>query len=79
MENKNERPPASATTSQVPHDILVVTSRLKNYIRDKSTLNTAGEVPDLLSDRIRSLCDQAIEHARQDGRKTVMDRDFPTL
>jgi hypothetical protein len=29
-----------------------------------------------LSDRLRQMCDGAIEKARSDGRKTVMDRDF---
>ena len=27
-------------------------------------------------DRLRAMCDQAIESARSDGRKTVLDRDF---
>lgn len=55
---------------------LVVASKLKAYIRDKSQFNTSGAVIDALSERIRVMCDQAIERARQDGRKTVMDRDF---
>jgi histone H3/H4 len=60
-------------------EVLVVVSKLKNYIRDKSGMNTSGGVADVLSDRIRALCDRAIENARQDGRKTVMDRDLPTV
>ncbi|MEO5968723.1 MAG: hypothetical protein ABIQ95_02245 [Bdellovibrionia bacterium] len=79
MENKNENSSASAATNEIPHDILIVTSKLKNYIKEKSTMNTAGSVPEILSDRVRSLCDQAIENARREGRKTVMDRDFPAL
>jgi histone H3/H4 len=79
MENKKENSSASAATNKIPHDILIVTSKLKNYIKEKSAMNTAGNVPETLSDRIRSLCDQAIENARRDGRKTVMDRDFPAL
>ncbi len=50
--------------------------RLKNYIRDASSFNTSGNVAPKLSDMIRTLCDSAIERARQDGRKTLMDRDF---
>jgi histone H3/H4 len=57
-------------------EVLVVISKLKNYIRDASGMNTAGNVAPKLSDMIRSLCDQAIENARKDGRKTIMDRDF---
>ncbi len=57
-------------------EILVVASKLKNYIRAKSGMNTSGAVVDVLSDKMRELCDQAIEAAKRDGRKTVMDRDF---
>jgi histone H3/H4 len=58
-------------------EILVVASKIKNYIRSNSGMNTSSAVMDALSRKIRKMCDQAIEHAKQDGRKTVMDRDFP--
>ena len=58
-------------------EVLVVISKLKNYIREQSGgFNTAGNVAPRLSDIIRDQCDAAIENARKDGRKTVMDRDF---
>lgn len=57
-------------------DVLVVVSKLKNYIRERSGMNTAGNAAPALSDLIRTLCDQAIERARKDGRKTIKDRDF---
>jgi len=57
-------------------ETLVVASKLKNYIREKSGMNTSAAVIDVLSNKLRSLCDQAVERAKQDGRKTVMDRDF---
>ncbi len=57
-------------------EILVIVSKLKKYIRSVSGMNTAGSVAPALSDTIRHLCDQAIEKARSDGRKTIMDRDF---
>ena len=60
-------------------EVLVVVSKLKNYIREKSDMNTSGGVADVLSERLRMLCDRAIENARKDGRKTVMDRDVPAL
>ena len=58
-------------------EVLVVVSKLKKYIKEKSGMNTSSNVAEAISDRIRELCDQAIESARADGRKTVMDRDFP--
>ena len=57
-------------------EVLVVASKIKNYIRAKSGMNTSAAVMDALSGKIRGLCDQAIEQAKSDGRKTVMDRDF---
>jgi len=62
--------------SQGEKEILVVVSKLKQYIRSVSGMNTAGNVAPALSDTIRKLCDQAIEKAKTDGRKTVMDRDL---
>jgi len=77
------RPIAAATPSAgggggeaIPNDVLVVVSKLKAYIRARSGMNTSDGVTDVLSDRVRALCDQAIEQARAMGRKTVLDRDF---
>jgi len=68
MENTEQE----ATTDEV----LVVVSKLKNYIRAASGMNTSGNVGTALSSMIRKMCDKAIENARSDGRKTVMDRDI---
>jgi len=57
-------------------EILVVASKLKNYIRSTSDMNTSASVMAVLSDKVRELCDQAIENARKDKRKTIKDRDF---
>ena len=56
--------------------MLIVVSKLKAYIRARSGMNCADAVSEVLSDRVRALCDQAIEQARVHGRKTVLDRDF---
>jgi histone H3/H4 len=58
------------------NEVLVVASKLKNYIRSKSDMNTSASVMEVVSDRVREMCDQAIENARNDKRKTVKDRDF---
>ncbi len=57
-------------------DVLVVVSKLKKYVRAASGMNTSGWVAAALSVLVKRLCDQAIEHAKKDGRKTVMERDF---
>ena len=57
-------------------EILVVTSKLKKYIRSSAGMSTAANVAPALSDTIRNLVDQAVETAKADKRKTVMDRDF---
>ena len=57
-------------------EVLVVASKLKAYVRARSEMSTSDKVMDLLSDRVRALCDQAIRRAAADGRKTVLDRDF---
>jgi histone H3/H4 len=57
-------------------DILVVASKVKKYVRDKSGMNTSAEILDELSRQVERLCDQAIERAKLDGRKTVKGRDL---
>ena len=58
------------------NEVLVVVSKVKTYVKSSADMNTAGNVASKLSDLVRSLCDQAVERARSDGRKTLMDRDF---
>ncbi len=57
-------------------EVLVVASKLKKYIRTTSGMSTSANVAPALSDTIRNQCDQAVENAKADRRKTVMDRDF---
>lgn len=57
-------------------DVLVVTSKVKKFIKENSGCNTAGDVPETLTKAIERLCSKAIDHAKGDGRKTVMARDF---
>jgi histone H3/H4 len=60
----------------VPREILIVVSKLKSYIRARSGFNTGDACAEVLSDQVRALCDRAIENARRDERKTVLERDF---
>jgi histone H3/H4 len=56
--------------------VLIVASRLKQYISDKADMNTSADVLEALSDIVRAQTDAAIRRARADGRKTVKGRDF---
>ncbi len=71
--------PASAAspTAEVPREILIVASRLKDYIRAKSGFNTSDGILAPLSDAVRRICDEAIANAARLERKTVLDRDIP--
>lgn len=60
-------------------EVLIIASRLKDYVHVRSEMNTSAQVMDVLSDFLRVACDRAIDNARADGRKTVLDRDFQFL
>lgn len=59
-------------------DVMVVVSKLKKYIRSTAGMSTGSSAAPALSNIVRQLCDQAIENAKSDRRKTVKDRDFKT-
>jgi hypothetical protein len=69
--------PAPPAARSAPKEILIVASRLKDYIRARSDMNTSERVLEPLSEIVREVCERAIENARRDGRKTVLDRDVP--
>ena len=56
-------------------EILIVTSKVKNYIKEAG-MNTAASVAEALSDKVRQACDEAMENARRAKRKTVRDTDI---
>lgn len=58
-------------------EILVVASKLKAYVRERSGFNTSDRVLSRLSDALRQICDRAIRNAREAERLTVLDRDVP--
>lgn len=69
--------PSVTLSDEVEREILVVVSKLKKYIRDRSGMNCSDAVAEVLSDHLRLLCDQSIRAAAADARKTVLDRDVP--
>lgn len=57
-------------------EVLVVTSKVKKFIKEKGDMNTSAETIDMLSKAVERLCAKGIEAAKADGRKTVMARDI---
>jgi len=69
---------AAPVRPSIDEDVLVVASKLKKYIKDRAGMNTASDVLEVLSDFVRHQANDAIDRAREDGRKTVKARDFMT-
>lgn len=70
--------PSAGAGKASEDDVLVVVTKVRKYIADRSGgMNTSASVYEALSEKIRRLCDMAIDTARSQGRKTVMDRDVP--
>jgi hypothetical protein len=69
-------PPAPARPDPAAQDVLIVASKLKAYVRARSGMNTSDRCVEPLSDAVRALTDRAIERARAEGRRTVLERDF---
>ena len=57
-------------------EVLVVTSKVKKFIKENGDCNTSAETIDVLSKAVEALCRRGFENAKQDGRKTVMARDI---
>lgn len=60
-------------------EILVIASKVKDYIRRTSGMNTSASVLRHLSHAIRRLADAGIQEADLAGRSTVLERDIPTV
>lgn len=67
---------ATSFSNSLPKEVLVVVSKMKDYIKARADMNTADGTKDIVSEHIRVLCDDAIDRARAEGRKTVLERDF---
>jgi hypothetical protein len=72
-------PPGSAGKQSAPREVLIIASRLKEFVQARADMNTSAQVVDVLSDYVRIITDRAIDNARAAGRKTLMDRDFDFL
>ncbi len=72
----NRASESSAVGSASEEDILIVASKLKQYVKDKYDMNTSANVMEALSHVVRRQTDRAVARAKSEGRKTLMDRDF---
>lgn len=66
----------SSPSSSMETETLVVVSKVKQLIRDKSEMSTSQCAIDALTDKVVQECRKAIDNARAAGRKTVMGRDI---
>lgn len=67
--------PRPSPDVDIPKEILIVASRLKDYIRAKSGFKTSERILAPLSEIVRRACDDAIRNAERAERMTVLDRD----
>jgi len=56
-------------------DVLVVTSKVKAYLKGKGC-NTSGEAIGELSKRVQMILDMAVKRTEANGRKTVKAQDI---
>lgn len=56
-------------------EILVVASKVKSFIKQTGDCNTSGETIEAISKVVEKILADAIQHAKAQGRKTVMARD----
>lgn len=61
--------------SDIP-EALVVASKVKKLIKEEAGLSTSAQAIDQLTVRVQTVCLKAIENAKAEKRKTIMDRDF---
>ena len=69
-------PSVSVHAKDIDTDTLVVTSKVKQLIRDQSGFNTSQCAIDALTQKVVRACLTGIERARSADRKTVMGRDI---
>jgi len=72
------RPSPSPIHKEPSEEVLVVVSKVKDFIRSHSGgMNTSESVMRILTQKVKAYCDHGIRSAIQNERKTVLDRDLP--
>jgi histone H3/H4 len=77
MAEHNEEEGVETQAADADNEVLIVVSKLKKYIKARSGMNTSDKVAAVLSEQLREACREAIRLATADGRRTVLERDFP--
>ncbi len=57
-------------------EVLTVSSKVKQMIKNESGLSCSAQVPAVLTYYVQQVCKQAIENAKADKRKTAMAKDI---
>ena len=57
-------------------DLLVTTTKVIDYIKDKHQAQTSGELPEALSKKVQELIDAAVTRCKANGRTVVKPKDF---
>lgn len=55
---------------------LIKKSLVQDYIKSKGDFRVSADSFDVLSDLVKDLCDEAIERAELNRRKTIQVQDF---
>ena len=72
----NDATNTTPSTESNTADTLVVVSKVKRMIRERSGLNTSQCCIDALTNKIVQMATAGIESAKAGGRKTVMGKDI---
>jgi histone H3/H4 len=56
-------------------DVLVVVSKVKDYVKSKGMMTSADAVP-ALSEKVYMMIDEAIKRTKENGRQTIKPQDL---
>ena len=62
------------TSSGKKRDVLIVASKVKNYVKSKK-MNTSADAINALSEQVYAMLDAAATRTKANGRKTVKPQD----
>ena len=57
-------------------DLLIKKSLVQEYIKSEGDFRISKESFEVLSDRVKDLCDEALNRAEMNRRKTLQKQDF---